>query len=186
MITSLHQKPWQQVTRQWKSMDKTKSMESWEYEWDFILGDSKNCSGAWCGRELGASKSREMMTVTFWPHCDCLNMVMEVFSMKSVNFTVIQLKEPGLMFYNLYGCFHIFLTILLLLTVNIFCIYGNVDMCSPIHAVPSLPVRWQGTTSVLLLCISFTLTTSTLTLLAPDVWRFSPSEQILCATSWVS
>ena len=56
--------------------------------------------------------------------------------MKSVNFTVMQLKESWLMFYNLYSCFDIFLTILLLLTINIFCISVYVDMCSPINVVP--------------------------------------------------
>ena len=59
-----------------------------------------------------------------------------IFSMKSVNFTVMQLKESWLMFYNLYRCFDIFLTILLLLTINIFCTSVYVDMCSPINVVP--------------------------------------------------
>lgn len=141
MTTSLHQKSWQQVTRQWKKygQDHSKAVSMNEI---LFLGVPRNSVVEfWCGEKLetpqeGTQAPREMMSVTLGSYCDHLNMIMAFFPRKSVNFTVMQLKESWLMFYNLYSCFDIFLTILLLLTINIFCISVYVDMCSPINVVP--------------------------------------------------
>lgn len=143
-------------------------------------------------RETGAStgknstKHREMMSATLWPYCDYLNIIMAFFSMKSVNFTVMQLKESWLMFYNLYSCFDIFLTILLLLTIDIFCISVYVDMCSPINVVPIFTFKMRRkdlSPPPVYLFYSHYYCTHTSGTRCVEIY---PTKQILCATSWLS
>lgn len=172
-------------------MDKT--TWSCEYEWDFISGSSKEIM--WLSfdveRNWSLHKERTQPNTERNDECDTLTILWlfkhynGIFFHEICKFTVMQLKESWLMFYNLYSCFDIFLTILLLLTIDIF-VSVYVDMCSPINVVPiftfKMKERPQSSSCVSLL-FSLLLHSHFRHQMCGD---FTPTKQILCATSWLS